>query len=150
MAEAGVGGGKPKMVPIKPGLFKLPSTSGENGYLVGSKCRNCGEVFWPARIYCANCSEDDMEEVALGGKGKISTYTIVRQTLPGSVMTAPYGLGVVDLPEGAHVRGVFTDCRPEDLDIGVEVEAVIEKVKEDPEGNDVMAFKFRPVRRKAQ
>ncbi len=134
-----------KQVPLREGLFKLPSSPAEKGYLIGSKCRKCGETFFPKRVYCAYCTEADMEELALSTKGKLHTFTISRAVPPGSIMQAPYAIAQVRLPEGALVTSVLTDCDPETLDIGMDVELVIERVMEDDEGNELMAFKFRPI-----
>ncbi len=38
-----------KSVPIEEGLFTIPSYGGQEGQLIGSKCRLCGEVFFPKR-----------------------------------------------------------------------------------------------------
>ena len=134
-----------RQVPLREGLFQLPSSPGEKGFLIGSKCRSCGEVFFPRRFYCANCTSADMEETPLSTRGRLETFTISRGVPPGSIMQAPYGIGQIRLPEGALVTTVFADCDLEKLDIGMDMELVIEKVKEDEEGNDVMAFKFKPV-----
>lgn len=134
-----------KQVPLKEGLFKLPSSPAEKGYLIGSKCRTCGETFFSKRVYCANCTGADIEEVALNTRGKLHTFTISRVVPPGSIMQAPYVIAQVRLPEGVLVTSVLTDCNFEALDIGMDVELVIEKVMEDEEGNEVMAFKFKPI-----
>ncbi len=136
-----------KQIPLKEGLFKLPSTPSERGYLIGSRCRTCGETFFPKRVYCANCTGKDLEEIALSTKGKIHTFTISREVPPGSIMQAPYAIVQVRLPEGALVTSVLTDCDLEALDIGTDAQLVIEKVMEDEEGNDIMAFKFSLIRK---
>ena len=133
-----------RQVPLKEGLFRLPSPEGE-GYLIGSKCRSCEETFFPRRLYCAKCTSSDMEEVALSRRGKLESFTISRGVPPGSVMTAPYGLAQIRLPEGTLVTTVVADCDLEALDIGMDMELVFEKIEEDEEGNEVVAFKFKPV-----
>lgn len=138
-----MGEGK-RQIPLKEGLFRLPSHGGD-GYLVGSKCRTCGETFFPKRLYCAKCTSSDTEEVALSRRGKLESFTISRGVPPGSVMKAPYGLAQIRLPEGILVTTILADCDLETLDIEMDMELVFEKIKEDEEGNEVMAFKFRPV-----
>ena len=134
-----------RQIPLKEGLFKLPSSPSEKGYLIGSRCRTCDETFFPKRVYCASCTGKDLEELALSTKGKIHTFTISRVVPPGSIMKAPYVIAQIRLPEGVQVTSVLKDCDLEALDIGMDVELVIEKVMEDEEGNEVMAFKFKPV-----
>ncbi len=134
-----------RQVPVQEGLFKLPSSPSEKGYLIGTRCRECGETFSSKRKYCANCTGADMEEIALSTKGKIHSFTISRMVPPGSVMEAPYVLAQVRLSDGGLVSSVLTDCDVEAVDIDMDVELVIEKVMEDEEGNDVMSFKFKPI-----
>ena len=81
----------------------------------------------------------------MSSRGKVWTYTIARQTPPGSLIEAPYAVAVVELPEKVSVESVLTDCDPESVHVGMAVEVVLAKMTEDEEGNDVVSFKFRPV-----
>ena len=130
-----------KNVPLKEGLFNI-----ENGCLIGSKCNSCGNYFFPLRNVCINCYNREMEEVQLSTKGKIDTFTVSRIPLPGSVITdVPYGIADIDLPEGVIVETVLADCDVESLTIGMDVRLALRKVKEDENGNDVIAYFFCPV-----
>jgi len=51
----------------------------------------------------------------------------------------------VRLPEGVLIYSLVTDCRPEDVHVGMEVEIKPVKVREDEEGREVLAFAFRPL-----
>lgn len=139
---------KRQKVAIKEGLFKIPSSPQEKGYLVGVKCQGCGEVFFPRRSFCAWCSSPDLKETPLSNRGKLFTYTIIRQTLPGSAMIAPYAVGQVVLPEGVTVHTAIACDDLNDLKIGMEMDMVIEKIKDNEAGQEVMGFKFKPVAKK--
>jgi len=134
-----------KAVPIVPYL-RLPGTAKEEAYLIGSRCNNCGETYLGRRVICINCYKADrIEEVALSRCGKLFTYTIVYQSAPW--VQVPYIAAVIKLPEGPIVRASLIDCEPIDqvLGAGMAVVMVTEKVREDRDGNDVIAYKFRPV-----
>jgi len=133
-----------KQLPLKEGLFKLPSAV-EEGHLMGSRCRSCQTTFFPKRHLCLNCGKSDMDEVPLSRRGRLHSFTIARMTPPGSIIEAPYALGLVRLPEEVVVQSVLTQCDLDALEIDMEVELVFEKVAEDEEGSDLIAFKFRPV-----
>ena len=135
-----------KRIPVKPGLFKPPG-NGEPGCLLGSKCNACGEYFHPRRVVCANCFSEDVKEVALSDTGKIYTYTIARTSYPISPVQAPFVSAYVDLPEGVQVLGLITDLDLEEVEIGAEVELYFWKVADDDQGNELMAYAFRPVSR---
>ena len=135
-----------KEKPIVPFLH-LPESPGETAYLVGSRCKKCGTIYLGQRIACSNClSTDPLEEARLSDKGTLYVYSIVHQSFPG--VPTPYIAAIVDLPEGVSVRcnieGVEPD--PSKLKFRMPVEMFTEKVRTDREGNDVIAFKFRPAR----
>jgi uncharacterized OB-fold protein len=113
--------------------------------LPGSKCRECGETFYPRRICCLKCSSQDLEDMFLETKGKLDTFTTVTMVPPGSLVEAPYSLGSIKTPEGVHIMSVLTEPDPEKLKLDMDMEMVVEQVNEDAEGNAVMAFKFKPV-----
>jgi len=135
-----------KQVPLRPGMFRIPEEPGAKPYLVASKCGNCGKHYFPTRVVCLNCGRRGLDEVALGGKGKLYTYTIARQQLPGSLVAVPYAIASVTMDEGCQVQSVVTEDW-ESLDIGMEIEVYFEKIREDAEGNDQIVYKFRPVKR---
>jgi uncharacterized OB-fold protein len=62
----------------------------------------------------------------------------------------PYVVGVVDLPEGVSVRCNRIDVEPDPakLRFGMPVEMTTGVSQQDRDGNDVVAFYFRPVRAK--
>ncbi len=93
-----------KQVPLRPGLFKIPEGTGADPYIVASKCRDCGEYFFPTRLICLKCSKEQMEEVALAGRGKVATYTTVMQQVPGSLVVPPYDLAIITMDEGCQVQ----------------------------------------------
>ncbi len=86
-----------------------------------------------------------MEEVPLSRRGTIDTFTVVHVAPTG--FKAPYIQAYVDLPEGPRIFSLITGCDPlgTDLRDGAEVELVIEKIREDEKGNDLIGYKFRPV-----
>ncbi len=116
--------------------------------LVASKCKKCGRLHFPPQRLCAECySWEEMEDVALSRRGKIFSWTI-------SYMMGEHPIGYVDLPEGIRMFAIFTDLGDnptEELDIGREVELVVEPMREMEFGMEVGAvefigYKFRPVK----
>jgi len=134
-----------KQIPVKEGLWRTPPD--EEPYLIGSKCPSCGEIVFPKMQVCLNCQEQNVEEVKLSRRGKIYTVTVVMQQPPlyykGPV---PYALGYVELPEGVRLETLYTDCGPDSLEIGMDVELVVEKLYDDDEGNELITYKFRPIK----
>lgn len=135
-----------KRVPLAHAGFVIPEDPKAKPYLVGAKCTSCGKVFTSVRVICLNCSaQNTMEKMPLGGKGKLYTYTVIWQQLPGALIKVPYALVNVVMDEGCQMQGVATEDF-ESLDIGMDMEVYFEKMREDAEGNDEIAFKFRAVK----
>jgi uncharacterized OB-fold protein len=133
-----------KARPIVP--FLRLGGGGENPHLVAKKCANCGAVYLGSRVACSKCtSTGPFNEVRLSDRGSVWVYSIVHQSAPG--IPVPYVAAIVDLPEGVSVRCTLVDVepKPEHIPFGMPVEMVTKKVREDKDGNDVIAFFYRPV-----
>jgi len=130
--------------PIVP-FLRLPD-AGEP-HLVGQRCKPCGAVYLGTRRACSRCTaEGPFEEIPLSRKGTVWVWSIVHQSMPG--VPVPYVVGVVDLPEGVAVRCNLIDVEPDPakLRFGMPVEMTTGVSQQDREGNDVIAFYFRPTR----
>ncbi len=138
----------PKQIQIKEGLLTMPLTPYESVGLVGSKCRNCGEVFLGRQMNCLNCSGEDMEEIRLSNKGKLWTYSVIRYRPPGDYKGpdpfVPFGLGLVELPDGIRILSPI-ECDIDKIKIGMDLLMKVHELYQDKEGNSIVAFKFRPV-----
>lgn len=143
-----------KPILIAEDLVALPSSSSEKPSLVGSKCRSCAETFFPSRLCCRRCSSEDMEKILLSRVGKLFSFTTVRVKPPHFIGEVPYLVGVVELPEGERIKTLLTGCDQSVLEIGMEMELVIESIGKlkapmgkIEAGTEVSGWKFRPLRK---
>ena len=135
-------------IPSIEGLYTWPSDAPQ---LIGGRCKSCGTYFFP-RFYVVHkpgCKERELEDVLYSRKGKLISYTVQHYPPPPPFKSTdpfvPYGIGLVELPEGINVLGIMTGCAIEDLKTGIEVELVVETLYVDEEGNDRLSWKFKPV-----
>jgi uncharacterized OB-fold protein len=133
-------------IPAFPNLFD----SEEDGVrLRSAKCNSCGTYFFPASHaqHRPGCSRENVEDVLLSKRGKLATYTIQHYMCPPPFKTSgditPYGLGLVEFPEGISVAGIIVDSDLEALRIGLDVETTDFVLYQDDEGNDVVTWAFR-------
>jgi uncharacterized OB-fold protein len=129
------------------GLFYVPKFPDEKPYLLGSRCRICGYKCFPKKEVCVVCRQDDvMEEIKIGPYGSLETFTVMQIGTPD--FPAPYIIGYVRTKEGVIVFTSITGCEARDdaLKIGEEMELVIQKIREDGEGNSIIGWKFKPIR----
>jgi hypothetical protein len=134
-----------RMVPLREGMFRLPESPDGKPVLLGSRCPRCAACYFPKRHICIACGQNGLDETELGQRGKIWTFTIARQTPPGSWIEAPYAIAVVELPEKVAIRTVLADVDLDAVKVGMDVEITLAKMKEDQEGNDIVSYKFRPI-----
>jgi len=135
-----------RRLPIEPGFFTVPDDPAERPRLLGSRCPSCGEHFFPRRLVCARCLGQGLEDVELGPRGTLYTFTWVHVPLFGSMRSDAgcYGVGQVDLPEGPRVQAVLSGERAA-LEIGMPLELDLETLRTTKEGDEVVIFRFRPV-----
>ncbi len=135
-------------VPVKAGYFTVPDDPAVPPKLLGSRCPTCGEHYFPRRAVCARpqCLSERLEDVEMGPRGTLWSYTFVHFPLFGSsrIELIGYGVGQVDLPEGPRVQLPLAGAQ-EEFRVGMAVEAELEPIRED-DGRDVVILRFRPVR----
>lgn len=134
-------------VPVREGLFYVPESSDAKPYLIGGRCSICGYTCFPKKSVCVRCRRDDtMGEIKLGPYGVLETFTLMQVGPPD--FPPPYLMGYVRTKEGALVFTLITGCEARDdaLEIGQEMELIIDNIKEDRQGNNLVGWKFRPRR----
>lgn len=86
--------------------------------LRGAQCRACGQRMFPARLCCVVCFSRQVEPLLLGGIGKVTAFTVVRQAPPGYAGPVPYVLAMVLLGNDVHVLTHLVQREPEAWRIG--------------------------------
>ncbi len=93
--------------------------------LVGRRCPACEKVYLPPRSACPTCAEPTIEQVEVGPKGTVTTFSVVRFPFEGQVLEPPYACAHV-LVDGTdtpllHIVG---DCDVDTVRMGMRVQAV--------------------------
>ncbi len=101
--------------------------------LVGTKCKKCGEHFYPPRNMCPACRRDgQIEDFKFNGHGEVLTFTIIHTAAEGFENQTPYVLGIIKLQEGPSLTCQII-CEPESVYIGMKVKPVFRKLGQDGE-----------------
>ena len=135
----------------KPALEDLFEISEDGAQLMSAKCNSCGTYFFPSshHQHRPGCSREGVEDVLLSKKGKLATYTIQHYMCPPPFKTmgdiTPYGLAVVEFPEGISVAGLIVDRDLDALKIGLDMETTTYTLYHDEEGNDVVTWAFKVI-----
>jgi len=83
-------------------------------------CGNCGIYQFYPRIICAECHSRDLSWAAASGRGRISSFTVVRRGI-SAAYEAPYVVALIALEEGPTVMSHIVGCVPEDVAVGLRV-----------------------------
>ena len=136
-------------VAVADGIF----TMGDDGpVLLGSRCTNCDNHMFPRQRGCPKCMFDQQEDIELGTRGTLWTWTV--QAFPPKSPPylgptgddfVPYGVGYVELADQVRVESRLTIGDPDQLEIGMEMELVYEPLGTDEDGNDVVTYAFAPI-----
>jgi uncharacterized protein len=137
-------------VPAVEGWF---SADTGDPHLLGGRCTTCGTYVFPRRaLACPNpdCAGREFDEVALGRRGSLWSYTENRYQPPPPYVAAdpfvPFAIAAVELAEekmvvlGQVVAGVGVDH----LHTGMEMELVLDTLYEDDD-NEYVVWKWAPV-----
>jgi uncharacterized OB-fold protein len=132
-------------VPIKPGFFTIPADPNEAPKIVGTRCNDCSEHFYPRRAICAKCMSANTTEVEMDGRGTLYSYTFVHFPMFGSSnveVAEGYGVGQVDLAAGPRMQMPLAG-KQDEFRIGQPLIAELARMREEGD-NDVMIVRFRP------
>jgi len=115
--------------------------------LVGEICPHCNAKIFPARDVCPECGREAKEPFRFSGKGSVYSYTVMQHAPVGFERGLPYAIALVKLDEGPTVTAQLTDIGDKKVKIGMPVEMVTRRLKEDGDerGMLIYGYKFRPV-----
>lgn len=114
--------------------------------LVGEVCETCGVKIFPPRDICPECEAPAKTPYTFSGLGEVYSYSTVHHPPEGYQENVPYTVGLVKLEEGPLVTAQLTDVEPEQVSIGMPVEMVTRKIRQEGDrGVIVYGYKFRPI-----
>jgi uncharacterized OB-fold protein len=104
----------------------------ENGKVYGTKCKKCGQKYFPPTVDCAKCLSSDMEWIDLTGEeGEIETFTHVIVRPPSFAGHETYTVAVAKLKQGVKVLAWLTGVKLGQAKIGMKVKLA---AKTSPDG----------------
>jgi len=113
--------------------------------LTGEICPQ-GHTIFPPRDICPDCGNEAKTPYQFSGKGEVYSYTTIYEAPAGYEGDVPYTIALVKLDEGPMVTTQLTDIDPGEVKIGLPVEMVTRKLRNDGDerGTIIYGYKFRP------
>jgi len=99
--------------------------------LEASKCKGCGQAYFPPRLVCANCKSREFETIKLQDRGKIVTFTVIRVAPHEFANQTPYVVAIVEFSDGVQLTTQIVDCDLNEVEIGKPVQFVFRKIQEE-------------------
>ncbi|MEF8874617.1 MAG: Zn-ribbon domain-containing OB-fold protein [Candidatus Thermoplasmatota archaeon] len=99
----------------------------KKGKLIATVCENCDRVIFPPRMFCEYCYKPVDEWKYVEDTGEIETYSISYVDPNAKPIEEPILIGVVNIDgasEGHGFMHYFDEVDPDDIEIGMKVEAV--------------------------
>jgi Predicted nucleic-acid-binding protein containing a Zn-ribbon len=116
--------------------------------LEGSKCCNCGKVYFPKRDFCPKCRRESIgkiENVKIAREGEIFSFSVIHEAPDRNSALKPYAVAFVKTKDDVLIAGQVADVELDKLEIGLPVRAVLRKLDADGSSGVIhYGFKFVP------
>ena len=138
-------------MPTKNVIDGLFTETPDGARLTGSRCATCRTPYFPSSPVCHNpdCTESRIDDATFGPRGTLWSLAIQDYPPPPPAKYdepyQPYAIGLVDLDDGLRVMGRLSSKDPTSVEPGVGVELVLEPLYHEPDGTEVLTWKFKPV-----
>jgi uncharacterized protein len=126
--------------PLRPQTGPVPHASSHlsapfwqgcrSGELRYQRCVSCGLSNFPPTEHCRQCLSDELLWTQSGGVGEIYSWTVVYRPVTAE-FEPPYAPAIVTLDEGYQMLTNVVGLAPEDLAIGMRVQAQFHAVGPD-------------------
>jgi uncharacterized protein len=113
-------------------LYKPFWEGTREGKLFVQECTATGKKIWPPRFLSPYEPGSEIRWVEVGTSGVVYTFNIVHRAFyPYFKERVPYALVAVDVGDGVRFLGNTVDMDPTKVKVGMEMEAVFEKVNDE-------------------
>ncbi len=96
----------------------------EQGKIMGTRCKECGLVFFPPRADCYQCFKSDMEWFEVTGKGKLISFSKLEFAPVGFGDDLPYAIALLDYGDYKVFGRIAGDVPEDEVEVGMEMVTV--------------------------
>ena len=99
----------------------------EDGKVKGTRCKDCGLVFFPPRVDCYQCLASNVEWFEVSGSGKLVTYSKLEFAPVGFQDDVPYCIALLDYGKYKIFGRIAKDVPEDEIKVGMEMKTVVNK-----------------------
>jgi uncharacterized OB-fold protein len=100
----------------------------EEGKVMGTRCVDCGMVFFPPRADCFKCFSSNIEWFEVSGKGKLEAYSKLTYAPVGFEDDLPYCIAVLDYGDFKVFGRIASNVPDEEIKLGMDMKTVVNKL----------------------
>ena len=100
----------------------------EKGKVMGTRCQDCGTVFFPPRADCYSCFSSSVEWFEVSGKGKLVSYSKLKYGPVGFEGDLPYSIALLDCGDYKIFGRLAGDIPEDEIRLGMEMKTVVNKL----------------------
>lgn len=97
----------------------------EDGKVMGTRCKECGLVFFPPRADCHQCLASHTEWFEVTGTGKLVTFSKLEYAPVGFGDDLPYAIALLDYGDYKVFGRIGADLPEEEIRIGMDLKTVV-------------------------
>jgi len=112
----------------------------KEGKIFTTRCKQCGELYFPPTDDCVKCLSSGMEWVELSGDAELETFTQIVVRPATFAKYEPYMVAIGKLKEGVKVLAWLTGIQLENVKLGMKLKLVGKILPEDK-----VIYEFIPV-----
>ncbi len=110
----------------------------DQGKVMGTRCKDCGLVFFPPRADCYRCLASNVEWFEVSGTGKLVSYSKLEYAPVGFGEDLPYCIAVLDYGDYKVFGRIADDVPEEEIKAGMEMKTMVNEL---PNGQLNYVFK---------
>jgi len=99
----------------------------EDGKVKGTRCKDCGLVFFPPRADCYQCLASNVEWFEVSGSGKLVTYSKLEFAPVGFQDDVPYCIALLDYGKYKIFGRIAKDVPEDEIKVGMEMKTIANK-----------------------
>jgi uncharacterized OB-fold protein len=99
----------------------------EDGKVKGTRCKDCGLVFFPPRADCYKCLASNVEWFEVSGSGKLVTYSKLEFAPVGFQDDVPYCIALLDYGKYKIFGRIAKDVPEDEIKVGMEMKTIVNK-----------------------
>ena len=93
----------------------------EQGRVMGTRCKECGLVFFPPRADCYQCLNSDMEWFEVAGTGKLVSFSKLEYAPVGFGDDLPYAIALLDYGDYKVFGRISGDVPEDEWEVGMDM-----------------------------